>query len=250
MDKTTSAKNKNLPFLAHITNEVTQWRCDTFWTKEPETIRWIDTFKSNEVFVDIGANIGLFSLYAAMSRKVKVIAFEPEALNYASLTRNIILNKLYDIKAYPIAISNEHTLGDLQVFNFEEGAAFHSFQTKTNFHNLPCYSQGCLSMTIDELVEKKWIPIPHHIKIDVDGIEDKIIHGAEKVLSSPKLQSVLVELNRSQSSYQEIINIMTAKGFIFSEKQATSSICTKSSSRGMGNVIFCRKQKLLKSLVL
>ena len=52
-------------------NSIIKWRVDTILSKEPETIEWIDSFKSDSkekiIFWDIGANIGLYSLYAAMA---------------------------------------------------------------------------------------------------------------------------------------------------------------------------------------
>src|SRR6516225_6093965 len=65
-----------------------QARAGSVLSKEPDTIRWIDSFEPNDVFWDIGANVGVFSLYAAR-RKVRVLAFEPSAGNYMILCRNV-----------------------------------------------------------------------------------------------------------------------------------------------------------------
>ena len=60
---------KALPFALDTSNEIPKFRAETFWTKEPETIQWIDdnlSFKSKtDLFIDVGANIGIYSLYAA-----------------------------------------------------------------------------------------------------------------------------------------------------------------------------------------
>ena len=63
-------------------------RAETFFTKEPDTIEWIESFDKNDVFLDIGANIGIYSLYAAKNVS-KVWAIEPESLNFAMLNLNI-----------------------------------------------------------------------------------------------------------------------------------------------------------------
>jgi len=62
--------------------------------KEPDTLQWIDGFGADEVFWDVGANVGVFGLYAAKRRGVRVLAFEPSASNYMVLCRNIRLNAL------------------------------------------------------------------------------------------------------------------------------------------------------------
>ena len=51
--------------FAGCTNEINYFRATTFETKEPETLEWIDTIPKNSVLWDIGANVGLYSLYAA-----------------------------------------------------------------------------------------------------------------------------------------------------------------------------------------
>src|SRR5882724_5820112 len=78
--------DQKLSFL--VPNTSVKWRVDTLLEKEPETIEWIDSFKEGEVFYDVGANIGLYSVYAAARRKSPVVAFEPDARNYALLVEN------------------------------------------------------------------------------------------------------------------------------------------------------------------
>ena len=62
-----------------VPNQLSNWRVDTFFSKEPETLDWIDNFeKKNFIFWDIGANIGLYSIYNSIRHsKSKTIAFEP-----------------------------------------------------------------------------------------------------------------------------------------------------------------------------
>jgi hypothetical protein len=47
-------------------NILTKWRVRTFASKEPETLNWIDQFKDESIFWDVGANIGLYSIYSAL----------------------------------------------------------------------------------------------------------------------------------------------------------------------------------------
>ena len=63
-------------------------RALTFETKEPETLNWIRGFDAEDNLLDIGANIGIYSLYAAY-KGGNVTAIEPDALNYALLNLNI-----------------------------------------------------------------------------------------------------------------------------------------------------------------
>src|SRR5262249_26099107 len=76
------------------------FRAESLLTKEADTIRWIDGFNNNAIFWDIGANVGVYSLYAAVKARATVLAFEPAAPNFYSLTRNVHLNCL-DQRVHP-----------------------------------------------------------------------------------------------------------------------------------------------------
>lgn len=216
----------------HVPNELTLWRVGTFWEKEPDTLRWIDTFKPDDLFIDIGANMGIYSLYAAFSRGVDVIAFEPEALNYALLNKNIYLNQIHGkIKAYPIALSDKTSLNTLHLSQFIEGGSCHQFKEKIL---PPKFHQGCFAMALDELIEQGLIPVPQHIKIDVDGNEPQIIQGALKTLCLPEVRSVLVELNLDLPGHTQVIDLMKEKGFIY---------CMEGPLQKIKNHIFFREPK-------
>ena len=81
-------------------NNLVEWRVRTLLSKEPDTIKWINVFDKNKkiIFWDIGANIGLFSIYSAQKHEgnIKVIAFEPSSSNLRVLTRNISINNFSD----------------------------------------------------------------------------------------------------------------------------------------------------------
>ena len=89
-------------------NAITKYRAKTFSTKEPETLDWIDSFDENAVMWDIGANIGIYSIYAAKVKNVKVFAFEPSVFNLEFLAKNIYVNDLStQIFIMPVALSNQ-----------------------------------------------------------------------------------------------------------------------------------------------
>ena len=76
--------------------------------REPDTLRWIESFEPGSVFWDIGSNIGVFSLYAAHVPGVRVVAFDPLADNFSTLNRNVTLNGLHDkVMVFCAAISAE-----------------------------------------------------------------------------------------------------------------------------------------------
>ena len=163
-------------------NIFTKYRVDSLRSKEPDTIAWIAGFQPGEVLVDIGANVGMYTIWAAKTRGVRVFAFEPESQNYSLLNKNIVLNGLSDpVVAYCLALSDETAVSRLYLSEFRAGGSCHSFGEKVD-HRLEAresqFAQGCVSTTLDRLVADGVVPVPNHIKLDVDGIEHRVINGS------------------------------------------------------------------------
>jgi FkbM family methyltransferase len=181
------------------------WRARTLLKKEPETIEWIDDFQDGDVFWDVGANIGVYTLYAAITRKVEVLAFEPSASNYLLLNRNVEINRLSDrVRAYCMAFAGETRLDALNMQSTQFGGAMSSFAEKRDHMGeefIPTFRQGAIGFAIDDFIASFNPPFPNHLKIDVDGIEDRIVAGARKTLSDPRLRSISIELEANRIEY-------------------------------------------------
>ena len=109
-------------------NFLMRYRHKTFFSKEPETIKWIDEFKKGSPFCDIGAHIGLSSIYAAEVKNSSVYAFEPSFFNLEFLARNIYFNKLVQkINIIPIALNNSIGINDFNLSTTDWGGALSTF---------------------------------------------------------------------------------------------------------------------------
>jgi FkbM family methyltransferase len=191
-------------------------RCESFLRKEPETIEWIGSFSFGATLFDVGANIGLYSLLAA-KKGLRVVAFEPESQNFSVLNANIYLNSLAEsITALNLALSDRSTLDYLYIPVFSLGTSFNQFgvapreipeQARNGF------KQAVFSHTLDVFTETFSEFVPNHIKIDVDGIQAKIIAGAARTLESPEVKSMLVELDHNLTADREAIQYILSKGF-------------------------------------
>lgn len=222
-------------------NPLLLWRARTLFTKEPETLEWIRTFAADDVFYDIGANVGTYTIYAAR-RCGRVYAFEPEAGNYAVLNRNIRLNALGDrVRAFPFAVAETKRLDSLRLHSTDPGAALHVFGRDTDFKSdrfVPAFEQGALALTLDEIVFGLGLPPPTQIKIDVDGLEAEVLRGAEKVLAHPTLRGLLLEINERQESDVAMAGQLAALGFRIARK-GEPVIDTTGRAR-MVNYVFAR----------
>ena len=197
-------------------------RASSIFDKEPETIQWIKSFKENSCLIDIGANIGIYSLYAAANGH-KVLALEPESSNYFQINLNIKDNNFDNlIKAYCLSADTEFGFGNLNLSNLKIGGSGHNFinknkESESNKKNKSLFAQGSLSIDIDNLLLSTNFT-PNYIKIDVDGNERKIINGMKKALKNSQLRSLLIEIDNSTSDNREILDIMKVNNFKISNK--------------------------------
>ena len=205
-------------------------RLRTLFSKEPITLAWIDTFREGETLYDIGANVGMYTVYAAVMRNATVYAFEPEALNYAELNKNIFLNDLSDrVLAYCLALSDIDKADRLLLSDFGVGISYHDFE-ENSWNEDKAFApdwvvskenrrqQGCIGRTVDSLIGDG-LPVPDHIKIDVDGLEHRVITGMLETLRRPELKTVLIEINFDNPKNLTIISILKELGWRFSWDQ-------------------------------
>ncbi len=240
--------NKNTIFFCP--NKITEWRVKTLFDKEPETIEWIDGFNNENNFVlwDIGANIGLYSIYASLKfNNINVIAFEPSTSNLRVLSRNISINNLKKkIKIVSQPLNDE--MDNFSIFNetnFQEGGALNTFKEKFNFTGKGSKFENeyyILGTNINQLLDNQILDIPDYIKIDVDGIEHLILMGAEKYLSHKKIKSILIEVNENfEDQFIKIKDIMKKSNFELVKKDRNENYYENPDFENMYNYIFQKK---------
>jgi FkbM family methyltransferase len=244
LDPHCTIEHAGVRLLFATPNRQAAWRVETLFSKEPDTIAWIAGFAPDEVVVDIGANVGMYSIWAAKSRGVRVFAFEPEAQNYALLNRNIRANALDGlVQAYCVALSDSAGLGRLHLSAFVPGASSHSFGESVDHQNRPrvsAFAQGAMSATLDGLVASGGLPVPAHVKIDVDGIEPKVVGGARETLADAGVRSVLIEINSQLEEHWEIVDLLLDLGFDYSRAAADRAQRKGGTFEGVGNYVFRR----------
>jgi FkbM family methyltransferase len=189
-----------------------------FATREPETLAWIDGFETPCRFWDIGANVGVFSIYAGLRPGVEVSAFEPAAASYGALCRNIEVNQLGDrVQGYCLAVGDRTELGRLNLTATNAGSVFNAFESTTDcFGNeiAVVFRQGVVGFSIDDFRRLFGLAAPNYLKIDVDSIEERILAGAHETLRDPDLRSVLIELEAADTARNHrLTDVLTAAGF-------------------------------------
>ena len=159
--------------------------------KEPLTALWLDTFLKDDIFVDVGANCGLYSIYS--SKKVKkVYSFEPHVLNFSYILRHIDYNNCDNIIPLSIPLSDKEDINFFHYADLNVGTSNNQLvNKKTSNRNFELK----YTTSLDNLYKHGKIDKFDHIKIDVDGIEFSIVKGMENILKEKFIKSILCEYN-------------------------------------------------------
>jgi FkbM family methyltransferase len=186
-----------------------------FDDEEPETLAWIRTFAPGEVFYDIGAATGLFSMYAALKEGTQVFAIEPKGTSFGVLIEHLALNGL-GARVFPlcVALSDVTEATRLTLSALAAGSGGNSLGGAPDQFGLTrsVFEQGALAYRLDDLIATFRLPPPTHLKIDVDGIEGVILRGAPLALGGARSVMIEVEGENARLADERIAPLLTAAG--------------------------------------
>lgn len=198
------------------------WRARSC-AKEPWTAGWLrDVVHSGDVLYDIGANVGTFSLVAARHCQARVVAFEPGYASFARLCDNIQLNGCqHMIVPVPIPLADKSGVFGFKYRTVDPGQSRHKLKSDPWHFRGPTpgaarYEQPVLAMTLDDVVSTFRLPEPHHLKIDVDGAEDRVLVGARRTLKSAALRSVLIEAD--ETKWPRVVALLEKAGLALDKR--------------------------------
>jgi FkbM family methyltransferase len=227
INRTTIVIQDGVDFIFAVPNSISRWRASSFSSKEPETLEWINTIPEGAVLWDIGANIGLYSVYAAKKRNINVIAFEPSVFNMEILARNVYLNKLTEkICIVPLALSSQISISEMKMTSTEWGGALSTFGENFGWDGEPIketFKYQLIGLDMESAVSKLEITSPEYIKMDVDGLEHFILKGGKEVLA--KIKSILIEVNDDFiEQAQQCELLLSSAGLQLKEKRHSEEI--------------------------
>jgi len=200
--------------------EIARTRADRALTAEPDTIEWINSFDPDDVFLDIGANVGVFTLYATHIRGIRTISIEPSASNYFALIRNLRLNNVGHI-AYPIcaALSDETGVSEILFHDVSTLIGGSGVMTANGDrgsvgwdNTVPMIHGFCIKA--DDLIETLKLPCPQHLKMDIIGTQKAVVDGAQNLLKDPRLKSAMLEFPDDAIQSEAVNTMMKNCGFI------------------------------------
>jgi FkbM family methyltransferase len=120
------------------------------------------------------------------------------------------------VQCVAVAMADRTGVDYMYVSRFRPGESMHNLGGAEDWDHrafTPSFKQGIVAFSLDRFLEFQPDPFPAHIKIDVDGIEAKIIDGAARTLSDRRVRSLLVELNAALAEDRRAIASIEAAGF-------------------------------------
>jgi len=194
---------------------------------------------SQDLFIDVGANVGSYTLLCCAVRGARGYCFEPVPSTYRRLLDNLLLNELSSrVRALNIGVADED--GELP-FSTQENCTNHVILNSET-------SAASIRVPVQKLDSILSGESPSLIKMDVEGFETSVLQGAQKTLASTSLHSLLIELNGSGKRYGvdegHIFRLLSNYGFSpyrYSPFNRQLDLLPAKVT-GSGNVLFVRNE--------
>lgn len=175
----------------------------------PEMAFLLHFLRSQDLFLDIGANVGTYTVLASGHVGCKTFAFEPISSTFQALQKNLEVNRLNSrTKAFECAVGAR--VGKLKVTS-----SFDTVNRVVGYWDLSEAAEEVDVITVDEALTNEGVPAL--VKIDVEGFEAEVIEGMKKTMAKKELKGIIIELNGSGGRYgyneEKIHETLLQQGF-------------------------------------
>ena len=189
------------------------WRAKSLLTEEPLMITWIRSMHRDDVVLDVGANVGIYTIPIA-KRVQTVYACELDPLNIAILKENMFLNGVTEnVVVLPFACGDSAKIVDVKFRDLAYGDALQLIEggdpqnTRLGHQN---HSAKVVQFSLDDIFVKLDLARPNKVKIDVDGNELTVLQGMKDLIRGAN--EVYFEDSLSDSC-REVVQFLLSTGF-------------------------------------
>ena len=190
------------------------WANSSFSNKDYDAIQAILDTNKIESMIDVGANIGNISLYAASNSQAKVFAIEANLKTFSYLQKNINLNKMEkSISAHNVAIGDK--VGTIMFENKRSDDMNSVAMSSAEISNNPSVITVPIT-TLDDLFLDKLKSVDL-LKIDIEGYELFALKGAKEILKKTKIiffESYESQYNKFDYGFKDIFRLLDNSGFV------------------------------------
>ncbi len=199
---------------------------------EPDMVVWLkESLKAGDIFWDIGANVGAYSILAAkLCPQATVCSFEPFIPTFSHLWENVVLNGVTaSVHPINIGLSNRSGATFLGINDPRAGSSQHQVgEAKGGLQ------QKLLAFKGDDVVARLGVPSPTLLKLDIDGLEIQAVEGLKEVLLNPGLRSVMIEVETGKTE-EPVQRLLQAAGLTRIDNPLAQP------TNGVFNALFVRK---------
>ena len=213
------------------------WRAKSLLTEEPLMISWIESMQSDDVVLDVGANVGMYTVPIAKKTLI-VYACELDPLNIAILKENLYLNSVTEnVVILPFACGDSPKIVNVRFRDMAYGDALQSIEGGDLLDSRlgsRAHSAKVIQYPLDDLFKLLDLKRPNKIKIDVDGNELTVLQGMKDLIRSAN--EVYFEDSLSESC-QIVVRFLSSVGF--KKYQSVEIVSKYNSSQITGeNIVF------------
>jgi FkbM family methyltransferase len=175
----------------------------------------LDVTKIQPVVFDIGANMGTFAIPVAKhieSRNGVIHAFEPQRIVFYQLCGNTFLNRVDNILAHKVALSNARGVKEIEVLNYQQAwnIGSYSFVPGKDLQEKSTKREFCNFERLDEFPLDSTISL---IKIDVEGMELDVLEGGKNKIIASGYPPILFESNDGDPKGELVIDLLSGLGY-------------------------------------
>lgn len=199
--------------------------------------------RKGDIFVDIGANIGSYTVLASAEMEAQSIAVEPVPVTFGYLKNNILANDMAHLVT-PLNIG----LGS------KKGSLKFTKSLDTENHIAVGNETDTIDVEIDTLDNIIGNCQPNLLKIDVEGFETEVLRGGDATLKKPSLKAIIIELNGEGNKYgydESVIHAnLLSKGFVPHRYNPFTRTLTEIKSSKTDNAIYIRDLGFVKDRLI
>lgn len=214
-----------------------------FGYHEPSIFKFLDSFlKEGMTYCDIGANIGLYSIFAAkrVGFNGKVFSFEPQSETYKRMVENINTNNLKNIYTENKAVGNKNGLITMQQ-NYDSAKSYIAVDTEDG--------ESVEIITFDSFIDEKNLKSIDYLKIDVEGYEYNVLIGMKNFLKNTPPKIIQIELyenflNRSGATINMVKTLFEDLNYIFFRLDEKQNKLTENITEINGDMFLLHKNNI------
>lgn len=189
---------------------------DALWSRD--CVYWENVYlrecrvRDNDIIIDVGAHVGLFTLKVArIAKRGLIIALEPHPFTFSLLKLNLKMNNIANVMPLNLALADYNGLGRLYISERLDSCTLSPHKDRKYLGR-----KGFLHVrvrTLDSLLQELGVRSINFMKIDVEGAELEVLRGASRTLSESEDVCVVVASYHYPKEERDVVRFLGSMGF-------------------------------------